>query len=152
MDTIGLILAVVVHSASIVDRNSAELVFEQAKDKYPRLEKIFLDAGYSGEDWHQEMLKQYGWQLEVVKRPFRNFITAQDVGLAPKNSFTVLKWHWIVERTFAWLSRWRRMSKDYEYLSSTSVNLIYATMLRVMVSRLARNGAITKETRYPIKP
>lgn len=140
-----------VHSASIVDRNSAELVFEEAKDKYPRLKTIFLDAGYEGQDWHQEMLKKYGWQLEIVKRPFRNFITAQDVGLAPKSNFTVLKWRWVVERTFAWISRWRRTSKDYEYLSSTSTNLIYAIMLRVMVSRLSRNGATTKETRYPIK-
>lgn len=141
-----------IHSASIVDRNSAELVFEEAKDKYPRLKTIFLDGGYTGEEWHREMLKKYGWQMEVVQRrkPFNFFFTAQDVGLAPKSNFRVLKWRWIVERTFAWLSRWRRMSKDYEYLTSTSTNLIYAIMLRIMTSRLARNGATTKETRFPI--
>jgi predicted metal-dependent RNase len=61
-----LILAVVIHSASIIDRKSAELVFEKAKDKYPRLKTIFLDAGYAGQDWHQEMLKKYGWLMEVV--------------------------------------------------------------------------------------
>lgn len=144
----------VVHSAGIVDRNSAELVFEEAKDKYPRLKKIFLDAGYQGQVWHQEMLEKYGWLMEVVekRKPFNWFTTAQDVGLVPKNNFRVLKWRWIVERTFAWLSRWRRMSKDYEYLTSTSTNLIYAIMLRVMVSRLSRNGITTKETRYPFKP
>jgi transposase len=144
----------VIHSADILDRKSAELVFEKAKDKYPRLKTIFLDAGYSGEQWHQEMLKKYGWQMEVVqkKKTFNWFVTAQDVGLAPKNNFRVLKWRWIVERTFAWLTRWRRMSKDYEYLASTSSNLIYAIMLRLMVSRLSRNGSITKEARFPIKP
>ena len=65
--------------------------------------------------------------------------------------FKILKWRWIVERTLAWLTRWRRTSKDYEYLISTSTTLIYAIMLRIMTSRLARQGNPIREVRYPIK-
>ena len=151
----GLILAVIIHSAGIIDRNSAELVFEKAKDKYPRLKKIFLDAGYQGQAWQEDVSKRYGWDLDVVRKllkPFSWFITAQDVGLAPVSKRTPLKWRWIVEYTFAWFTRWRRLSKDYVYLISNSTNLIYAIMLRIMSSRLARQGIPSREVRYPIKP
>ena len=92
---------------------------------FSRLELIWADGGYSGQlvDWVKRMC---GWTLEIVKR------TDDMVG------FEVLPRRWVVERTFGWLNRWRRLSKDYEQLPQTSEAMIYATMSFVMTRRLAR--------------
>jgi putative transposase len=125
VDTIGLLLIVVVHTANIQDRDGAKLVLEQVKGKFSRLELIWADAGYSGRliDW---VSSACGWILEIVKR-------SDDV-----KSFQVLPHRWVVERTFGWLGRYRRLSKDYEGLTQSSQALIYAAMIHLMVRRLAR--------------
>jgi len=124
VDTLGLVLTVVVHAADVQDRDGAKLVLAQGRLDVPRLHLIWADGGYAGElvDW---VSSTYGWTLEIVKRP------ADMVG------FQVLPRRWVVERTLAWLGRYRRGSKDYEYLPKTSETMVYVAMTRLMVKRLA---------------
>lgn len=119
----GLLIAVVVHPANIQDRDGAKLVLEKLKGRCPRLELIWADGGYAGKlvDWARGFA---GWVIEIVKRP-------------GQKRFVVLPRRWVVERTFAWLGRYRRLSKDYEGLCETSEALIHLGMIRLMVRRLA---------------
>ena len=125
VDTLGMLLAIVVHTADIQDRDGAKLVLARLVGKFPRLAKIWVDGGYAGQviDWAKE---HGGWVLEVVKRP------------KDSEGFTVLPKRWIVERTFAWLGRARRLSKDYEGLAETSEAWIHIAMIHLMLKRLAR--------------
>ena len=125
VDTMCLILAVAVHSAGIQDRDGAKAVLDKIKQEKPeRLELIWADGGYAGKlsEWVKQ---EYGWKLEIVKRSY-------DV-----KGFKVLPRRWVVERTFAWLGRFRRMSKDYEFNTSTSEAMIHLAMINVMTRRLA---------------
>jgi putative transposase len=125
VDTNGLLLKVLVLEANLQDRTVAPWLFLLAKPLFKRLRLIWADGGYRGElvEWVQRMC---GWTLEIVKR------SDEMVG------FQVLPRRWVVERTFGWLNRWRRLSKDYEALSQTSQAMIYATMSLIMCRRLAR--------------
>lgn len=124
VDTLGLVLTVVVHAADVQDRDGAKLVLTQGSADLPRLQLIWADGGYAGEfvDW---VSSTYGWTLEIVKRP------------ADAAGFQVLPRRWVVERTLAWLGRYRHFSKDYEYLPKTSETMVYVAMTRLMVRRLA---------------
>jgi putative transposase len=117
------VLAVVVHAANIQDRDGAKLVLAKLVGKFPRLQKIWADGGYAGQlvAWVQALA---GWVLEIVKRSD-----------AP-HAFQVLPKRWIVERTFAWLGKYRRLSKDYEAKPETSETMIYLAMIHLMVRRL----------------
>jgi putative transposase len=125
VDTLGMILLVVVHSAGIQDRDGARLLLEKARGMFPRLQRIWADGGYAGKliEWVQSIC---GWVLEIVKRSdlVRGFV------LLPKR--------WIVERTFGWLGRYRRLSKDYESLPENSEAMIYLAMIHLMLRRLTR--------------
>ena len=123
VDTIGLLLAVVVHSADIQDRDGAKLVIKKLIGRFPRLQLIWADAGYTGQlvDWVKELT---GWVMEIVKRP------------KDSHEFVVLPRRWVVERTFAWLGRSRRLSKDYEALPDTTEAWIYIAMIHLMLRRL----------------
>jgi len=124
VDTMGLLLMVLVHVANIQDRDGAKLLLNKAKVFFTRLSLIWADGGYKGKlvKW---VHKTCGWKLEIVKR---------DKGV---KGFQVLPRRWVVERTFAWLSFYRRLSKDYEVLTETSEAMIYAAMVHLMVRRLA---------------
>jgi len=123
VDTMGLLVAVVVHAANLQDRDGAKLVLQKLVGRCPRLKLIWADGGYGGQlvDWVQQL---GGWLLTIVKRP-------------NLPHFTVLPRRWVVERTFAWLGRCRRLSKDYEALPETSEALIHIAMIRLMLRRLA---------------
>ena len=125
VDTLGLILAVVVHAADIQDRDGAKLVLAKIKGCFCRLTKILADAIYNGgiAEWAKEF---GGWVLEIVVKPERK----------KGEPFKVMKWRWIVERTFAWLGRYRRLSKDYERQPESSEALIYIAMIHLMLRRL----------------
>jgi putative transposase len=125
VDTMGLVLMVVVHVASIQDRDGARLLLAKAKGLFPRLQRIWADGGYAGKliGWVQEAC---GWVLEIIKR--------SDVA----KGFKLLPRRWVVERTFGWLGRSRRLSKDYERLPESSETMVYWAMTRLMVRRLAR--------------
>ena len=124
MDTIGLVLAVVVHPADIQDRDGAKLVIDKMIGRFPHLRLVWADAGYAGKliEWVWTLT---GWALEIVKRP------------RDSHQFEVLPRRWVVERTFAWLSRCRRLSKDYEALSDTTEAWINIAMIHLMLRRLA---------------
>lgn len=123
VDTMGLLLMVVVHTANIQDRDGAKQVLEKVKGTLSRLILIWADGGYAGQlvDW---VKASFGWVLEIVKRN-------DDV-----KGFQVLPHRWVVERTFGWLGRYRRLSKDYEGLPESSEAIIYAAMAHLMVKRL----------------
>jgi len=125
VDTMGLVLVVVVHTANIQDRDGARLLLAKAKGLFPRLQRIWADGGYAGKliGWLQETC---GWVLEIIKRND----TVKGFKLLPRR--------WVVERTFGWLGRYRRLSKDYECLPGSSEAMVYWAMTRLMVRRLAR--------------
>jgi putative transposase len=123
VDTIGLLLAVVVHAADIQDRDGAKLVLTKLVGRFPRLKLIWADAAYAGQlvDWASAL---GGWLIEVVKR-------AKD-----SHSFEVLPRRWVVERTLGWLGRNRRLSKDYEALPESSEAWVHIAMIHLMLKRL----------------
>lgn len=127
VDTIGLVLAVVVHEASIQDRDGAKLVLQRIKGRFPRLSLIWADGGYAGKliDWVKEFAS---WTLEIVKRN-------DDL-----KGFHVLPRRWVVERTFGWLGRYRRLSKDYEQLPENSEAMILFAMINLMSKRLGKGA------------
>jgi putative transposase len=130
VDTIGLLLIVVVHTANIQDRDGAKLVLEQVKGTFPRLKLIWADAGYSGQliEWVSLVC---GWILEIVKR-------SDDI-----KGFQVLPHRWVVERTFGWLGRYRRLSKDYEGLTELCHVLLYT-----MWSLKIESSCILRSTQF----
>jgi putative transposase len=141
VDTLGLVLKVVVHSAKLQDREGVPLLLEPVKGQFPRMEKVWVDNAYTGtgRTWIEQ---QMGWTVEVVARsPRRGWIMTEDQELVwvtlPK-TFEHLPRRWVVERTFGWIGRYRRMSKDYEYLTRSSEAMVYLTMLRLMLTRLAK--------------
>ncbi len=126
-----------VHSAEIRDANGAELIFGAVKEISQRLKKIWADMAYRGEGLRQWLIKNTDWELEIVNKPRRWGWYPEDVEPPPMPAFTVLKRRWVVERTFAWIGRYRRMSKDYEYLPKSSETMIYLAMSNLMLRRLA---------------
>jgi putative transposase len=129
VDTIGLPLTIVVHPANIQDRDGAKLVLKQAKQLFSRLRLIWADGGYTGKliDWVKDTCD---WVLEIVRRD------------PEAKGFQILPRRWVVERTFGWLSKYRRLSKDYEVLTETSEAMIYAAMVHVMARRLGRRRQV----------
>ena len=127
VDTLGLILAVVVHPADIQDRDGARLVLAKLTAAFGWLRMIWVDGGYAGNplcQWLKALLPRRGLRLEVVKR-------------SELHTFKVLPKRWIVERTFGWLCNYRRFAKDYEYHPANSEALILIAASRLMVRRLA---------------
>jgi putative transposase len=123
-DTLGLLLAVMVHSAAVADSQAAPHVLKRLVGKVPRLRLIFADQGYLGTPaglvW-----RCFGWLWEIVRRE------------EGQRGFVVLKKRWIVERTFSWFGGSRRLSKDYEYLPQVSEAMVQLSSIRVMLRRLA---------------
>jgi putative transposase len=126
VDTLGLPLSIYVTSADVQDRVGARCLLAGLKPFVPRLKKIWADGAYTGEklaDWCKE---QGGWELEIVERS------------ADTEGFAVVPRRWIVERTFGWLMRNRRLSKDYERMVQSSEGFMEVAMIRLILKRLAR--------------
>jgi len=124
--TLGLVLAVVVHGAYWQDHDGACFVLCQLKQAFSRLKVVFADSAYARNGLPSWVRDSFGWTLQTVLRP---------VGV---KGFVILPKRWIVERTFAWINRYRRTSKDYERLTETSETMIYIAMIALMSKRLAR--------------
>jgi len=120
----GLLIRVVVHAANIGDREGAKRLLSSAEGLLQRIHKIWADGGYTGPfvDW---VKAEYGWMVEITLR--------QDT----EPGFVVIPKRWVVERTFGWFGRYRRLSKDYEYYTGVSEAFIYAAMIHLMLRRLA---------------
>jgi putative transposase len=139
-----LVLKALVHSASIYDRDGGRLLLEalpELHEQFPRLQHLWVDVAYQGQfvEWVQQT---FGWSVKVVKHWWTGVskvwvFPGQEVPEIPAG-FQLLKWRWIVERTFAWLGRSRRLSKDYEFLPETGAAMIYGAMCRLMLRRLAQ--------------
>jgi putative transposase len=129
VDALGLILCVVVHSAGVQDQDGALFVFkllDQMRSRFRRLQVIFADVAYSRNGLPGLIKKRYGWLIQTVLRPVQ------------ARGFVALPKRWIVERTFAWLGRYRRHSKDYERNPATSEAMVYIAMAHIMLRRLER--------------
>lgn len=124
VDTLGLVLLVVVHSAALQDRDGAKLVLQRGKASWPRLQLVWADGGYAGKlvEWTWQVC---GWVLQIVKR-------SDDA-----QGFVLLPRRWVVERTFGWLSNYRRLSRDYEFRPETGEAMVQVAMIHVMLRRLA---------------
>ena len=123
VDAQGLLLDVVVHPADVQDRDGAKRVVAKLSGRFPNLSVIWADGGYAGKllDWVRE---NAGCELVVVKRP------------KGERGFTLLPRRWVVERTFAWLGNFRRLSKDYEELAEVSESWVRTAMIHLMLRRL----------------
>jgi putative transposase len=125
VDTLGNLLEVLVHAANLQDRDGAKLVLDKlAEPTKQALHKIWAEGGYRGQliDWVREHLEIV---LEIVER---------DPEL---KGFQLLPRRWVVERTFAWLGRYRRLSKDYEKSTASSEGMIYLASIHTMLKRHA---------------
>lgn len=123
VDTMGLLLAVVVHAANEHDSKAALNVIAKLRGRFCRLVKIIADGGYRGELIENTKTK-FGWILEIVLRKDSS------------KKFEVLPKRWIVERTFAWFESYRRLSKDFEYNTDTSQAMIQLAMIKLMLNRI----------------
>jgi len=123
VDTLGLLLKARVLTANIQDRDAAKMLFLDIKEQMPRLQLIWADGGYRGKliEW---VAVQCLWLLEIVKRNDQ------------VKGFVILPKRWIVERTFSWLNRNRRLSKDYERKIESSEAFLYLSMSILMLKRL----------------
>jgi len=119
-------LSVVVHPASVQDRDGAGLVLNQRTRRlFPFIERIFADAGYQGSTAAAALAKTGTWTLEIVKRN-------------ELHRFVVLPKRWIVERTLAWISRNRRLARDFERYARSAAAFVRLAMIRIMLRRLTR--------------
>lgn len=123
VDTLGLLLAVVVHSATTHDSRAAFSVIESLKYRFSLLKTIIADGGYRGE-LAEKIKNAFGWTLQVVLRSDTT------------KKFEVLPKRWIVERTLSWFEGFRRLSKDYEVLTETSEHMIMLAMIKIMLNKI----------------
>ena len=125
VDTLGMILVIVVHGAGWQDQHGAEWVMDKLAEQFRRLKVIFGDSAYGRSGLPQWVNETFGWVLQTILRPVH------------VKGFVVLPKRWIVERTFAWLARYRRHSKDYEKTAASSEAITYIAMINLMSKRLA---------------
>jgi putative transposase len=125
-DTNGLPVAVVVHPADVQDRDGAPLVLAGARHFYPWLRHVFADAAYGGARLETALAKIGRWTIEIVKRS------------DPAAGFVVLPRRWVVERTFAWLNRNRRLAKDFEASLDSALAWLLLASVKLLMRRLGR--------------
>ena len=125
VDTLGLPLGLWVYPADVADREVAWDILPLAKAKVPTLALVWADGGYTGE-LEETSQEEIGCRVEIVRR------TARQKG------FKVPPRRWIVERSFGWLTRYRRLSKDFEYWADNSESMAKVAFIHLMVRRLAR--------------
>ena len=145
VDTQGLLLGVKVLAADIRDRAGGMVLLTALVGKLPRLQVIWGDSGYAGEPFERWVKDHLSVRFEIVKHPWTGLrgvwapegVTIDWDKIMPKG-FHVLKRRWIVERTNAWITHHRRLSRDFEGTHSSSEAFIYLAMTRIMLARLAR--------------
>ena len=136
VDTMGLLLMVIVHAANVSEQAGARQIMEKVavakaagRSFFQSLRLWWVDAGYqAGKDFCAWVKTLLGRRVEVVQRP--------EINAQKKQGFILLPRRWAVERTFAWLDNYRRLSKDYEYLPQSSETMVYLAMTNLMLHRL----------------
>lgn len=124
-DTLGLPLRVVVHSAGIQDRDGAALVLDRLRARCPHLELLWADAGYLARQVNDAVAAVANLRIEIVKR-------SQPMG------WELLPRRWVIERTFAWFGRNRRLARDYEGIVDAALAFIHLATIQLLVRCLAR--------------
>ena len=124
VDTEGMPVSVLVTAASVPEREGAKRLLLQAKEALPRLKHLWVDGGYDGSPFAEWAEGEGKWTVEVVGKP-------------PGKGFTALARRWVVERTFAWLYKCRRLCRDFERLVESVAGFIHVAMIRLLVRRLA---------------
>jgi len=125
VDTQGFLLAVSVQAGDVQDRDGAREVLSYSHGTYPRLSLVWADSAYAGE-LEKWTASTCGWTLEIVRRD------------PTQKGFVVQPRRWVVERTFAWLCKYRRLVRDYEYLPQSSEAMIRLAMAHLMLRRLEK--------------
>src|SRR5206468_3064619 len=124
VDTLGLLLHAIIHPADIQDRDGGILLLATLFGMYPLLKKLFADGGYQGPDFQKALAKILPQlETEIVKRSDRT------------KGFVVLPRRWVVERTFAWLNRCRRLAKDWQNLNRTALAFRRLPSIRLMLRK-----------------
>jgi transposase len=126
VDTLGLMVGLMVHSADIQDRDGAPDLLKTIKHRWPWLKHIFADGGYAGDKLKRRLQKIGRWTVEIIKRTNK------------AKGFEVLPRRWVVERTFAWINRCRRLAKDWEKSIISAEAWITIAHIRILTRRLAR--------------
>jgi len=130
VDTLGHLVGLQVHAADIQDRDGAVRVFASIRYLYPWLRHIFADGGYAGDKLRLELAQIGRWTIEVIKRSDK------------LNGFEVLPRRWVVERTFAWLGRCRRLAKDFEATLVSAVAWVLVAHIRLLTRRIVRTEIV----------
>jgi transposase len=127
VDTLGLMVGITVHAGDVQDRDGAEDLLRHTRRRQPFIEVIFADGGYQGPIMAERVANTGRWRLEIVKR--------NDV---PR--FEVVPKRWIVERTLAWISHFRRLARDFERYARSVAAFVRLAMIRIMLRRLTRSA------------
>jgi len=125
-DTCGFLVFILVHAADIQDRDGAPDVLKAIRQRFPWLRHIFADGGYAGQKLRDAMARHGDWTIEIIKR--------SDAA----KGFEILPRRWVVERTFAWLGRCRRLAKDWETSIASSTAWALVASIRMLTRRTAR--------------
>jgi putative transposase len=125
-DTCGYLVHAVVHAADIQDRDGAPLVLAAIIQRFPWLRHVFADGGYAGDKLKDAFAKISNWTLEIIKR--------SDAA----TGFELLPRRWVVERTFAWLNRNRRLAKDFERTIESATAWLFLASVQLLTRRSAR--------------
>ena len=123
-DTMGLLLAIIVHPASVQDRDGAEGLLREARRSFPFIERLIGDAGYQGPKMAAAVARTGIWTMEIVHR-------------SDRHRLVVLPKRWMAERTLAWVSRCRRLARDYERHARKAAAFVRLAMIRLMLRHLA---------------
>jgi len=139
VDTLGLPIAVQIQAASVQERDGGLPVLEEAKRRDPRLALVWGDSGFAGQIV-ERVRREVGIVLEIVKRPGEGdnkwWVSK---GTQPEvfvPTFKALPWRWVVERTFGWLGRYRRLTRDFEATLASARAWIHIALIRLLTQRL----------------
>ncbi|MEU6765508.1 IS5 family transposase [Streptomyces sp. NPDC046853] len=141
VDTLGLVLAVCVSPANVSDRDGAAVLLARTAHKFPRLQHLWADQGYRGQDFLERVRTETGITIQIVRRVDGGFRSTWGRAGSPQRvvpQFAVVPRRWVIERSFAWLGRYRRLSKDYEYLAASQENAIYLATTMLLLHRAGR--------------
>lgn len=134
-DTQGLLVGAIVHTADIQDRDGAPDVLAGIRHGFPWLRHVFADGGYAGDKLRAALTKIGNWTFQIIKRSDR----AKGPSTSLRRAFEILPRRWVVERTFAWLNRNRRLAKDFERTIESATAWLYLASIQLITRRIATN-------------